>query len=336
MTMQQAVDSFIMEQRLKGNTEKTIRVYSGFLSQFNTWLSQKGITNASDLTLKHVQHYQLHLDSRRCENKREKLTRRTIRTYMRHIRIFLTYCYAEGFIIEPIHAKLKLPKAEKPVIEILTDDEISTLLFIFGDSTLAHRNRAIIYLMLDCGLRVSEVAGVSQKDINFDNSYIKVMGKGRKGRIVPIGQKVCKALEKYIHHRTTGGNKLFLSIRETPLTASGITQLMNRLKTQTGIPRLHAHLLRHTFATNFLIHNLGDVYALSRILGHSDLKTTENYVQLASYYTILQNRNHQTYLDKKASKPPNAEYMHPTPPIHPETGFNFPVHKKEAHNPIKD
>ncbi|MCL2223488.1 MAG: tyrosine-type recombinase/integrase [Defluviitaleaceae bacterium] len=302
MTLCNALDSFILDQRLKGNTDKTIRGYQGFLSQFITWLEKNEITSATELTLKHVQSYQLHIGSRQCENKSQKLTRRTVRTYMRHIRIFLSYCYAEGFIIEPIHLKLKLPKAEKPVIEILTDDEIELLLSVFGDDILARRNRAIICLMLDCGLRVSEVVGVSAADINFANAYLKVTGKGRKSRIVPIGQKVKTALTDYIHERSTIGGKLFLSSRETPLTSAGIIQLMNRLKNQTGIHRLHAHLLRHTFATNFLIHGLGDVHDLSRLLGHSELKITESYLHLASYYSILQNRARQTYLDIKEAR----------------------------------
>jgi integrase/recombinase XerC/integrase/recombinase XerD len=80
--------------------------------------------------------------------------------------------------------------------------------------------------------------------------------------------------------------------------------MMRRLKERTGIRRIRAHLFRHTFATNFLVHGLGDVYELSRILGHGEIKTTEKYLQLASYYTIMQNRKKLSYLDyrKRADK----------------------------------
>jgi site-specific recombinase XerD len=74
---------------------------------------------------------------------------------------------------------------------------------------------------------------------------------------------------------------------------------MARLKKKTGITRLHAHLFRHTFTTNFLVHNLGDVYELSRILGHGEMRTTELYLQLASYYTIIEKRRKLSYLDTK-------------------------------------
>ena len=300
MKLSNALDAFILEQQLRGNTEKTIRGYKGFISQFVTWLETCNINEVSAITLKHTQGYQLNLNTRRCENKNQKLTRRTVRTYMRHIRIFLAFCFDEGFINEPIHQKIKLPKAEKPAIEIINNNEADYLLSVFGDDILAHRNRAIVYLMLDCGLRLSEVSGIKTNDINLANGYIKVMGKGRKGRIVPIGKKVCKAIQAYKHVRPDSiSDNIFLSIHERPITANGIAQMINRLKKQTGISRLHAHLLRHTFATNFLIYNLGDVYELSRILGHSDIRITEGYVQLASYYTMLQNRNRQTYLDIK-------------------------------------
>lgn len=299
MTLPQALDAFLLEQRLRGNTDKTVSGYRGFVTQFIAWLAENGVESAAALTLQHVQGYQLYLDGRRCTNKAKNLTKRTVRTYMRNIRIFLAYCFAENFITEPIHLKLKLPKAEKPVIEILTDEETTRIFGTFGNDLLAHRNRAMVCLMLDCGLRISEVVGICPGDINFDKGYVKVTGKGRKGRIVPIGETVAGTLREYMRSRPdTAADNFFLSVREKPLKPGGITQLMNRLKKKTGVPRLHAHLLRHTFATNFLIHGLGDVYELSRILGHGDIKITESYLQLASYYTILQNKSRSTYLDK--------------------------------------
>ena len=304
MTLTHAFDAFILDQRLRGNTEKTIRGYEGFISLFVTWLASHAIERVAALELQHVQKYQIYIGNRNCENKNQKLTKRTVRTYMKHIRIFLTFCYAESYISEPIHLKMKIPRAERPIIEILTDTEADALLDACEADVLGRRNRAIISLMLDCGLRLSEVSGIRESDINFENGYVKVMGKGRKGRIVPIGNSVREALEEYIRIRPeTKYKNIFLSIRETPLTRDGIIQMMKRMKNE--IPRLHAHLLRHTFATNFLVHGLGDVYELSRILGHSDIKTTEGYLQLASYYKILRNRTRQTYLDNKKS--PSAQ-----------------------------
>jgi integrase/recombinase XerC/integrase/recombinase XerD len=138
--------------------------------------------------------------------------------------------------------------------------------------------------------------------------YAMVIGKGRRGRIVPLGKTMRQALRDYLNVRkpaaVSSENKyIFLTWERRPIKNSTLDQLMKRLKKKTGIRRLHAHLFRHTFATNYLIHGLGDVYELSRLLGHSDIKTTEWYLQLASYYTIMERRERVTYLDKiKGSK----------------------------------
>ena len=305
MTLTQALDSFILDQRLRGNTDKTIQGYHGVLTRFIDWLSCNGVTLITILELSHVQKYQLHIDTKPAERSGgERLTKRSVQTYMRHIRVFLKYCHEETFLPEPLHYRIRLPKAERPTIEILTDAEIEIILETFTKSETGLRNRALICLLLDCGLRLSEAVGIKSSDINFEKGYIKVLGKGRKERIVPVGLKVRRLMLAYIHKRrssdhATANEYFFLSKQRKPITAHGIASLMTRLKKRTGIPRLHAHLFRHTFATNFLVHGLGDVYELSRILGHSEIRVTEKYLQLASYYTIIEKRRRLSYLDLK-------------------------------------
>jgi len=298
------VESFILDQRLKGNTDKTIKGYQRFLSLFTTWLTVHGITNISDVTLHHVREYQLYLTDKPAERRGGcRLTRRSIQTYIRHIKVFLSFCHMEGFISEPLHLKVKTPKAERPAIEIITDNEYERIMETFLDTEIGRRNRAVISLLIDCGLRLSEVAGLETGNINFEKRYMKVMGKGRKERIIPFGSNVRRVLLYYVHERRAAkapedDKYFFLSVRRTPITSACIGTLMRRLKKSTGITRLHTHLFRHTFATNFLVHGLGDIYQLSLILGHSEVKVTELYLQLSSYYTLLENRTHVTYLDK--------------------------------------
>lgn len=303
LILQAAIDAFILDQRLRGNTEKTIRSYSGILTRFMNWLAVQDISEIAGIGLADVQRYQLHLDTKPAERSGgEKLTKRSIQTYMRHIRVFLKFCYTEEFISEPLFQKLKLPKAERPVIEILTDEEIELILTTFSKSETGHRNRAFICLLLDCGLRLSEAVGLKTENINFEKGYIKVFGKGRKERIVPLGLKVRRLMLAYIQKRRVADapeadKYFFLAKSRKPITAGAVASLMSRLKKRTGVARLHAHLFRHTFATNFLVHGLGDVYELSRILGHSEIRVTEKYLQLASYYTILEKRRRLSYLD---------------------------------------
>jgi len=305
MTLTHAVDIFLLDQQLRGNTDKTINGYRGFLGRFVAWLATKNISTMPTLTLQHIQSYQIYLSTKQAERSGgDKLTRRTIQTYVRHIKCFLAFCYTEGFLHDPIHTRVKLPKAEKPVIEILTDEEVGEILDCFPKTTTGARNTAIVLLMLDCGLRLSEVTTLKTSDINMQKGYLTVMGKGRKARIVPVGLKVRRALMGYLHKRFTTGlpadnEFIFLTRHRKPMTIACIASLMARLKKDANIPRLHAHLFRHTYATNFLVHGLGDIYELSRLLGHSDLKVTTAYLQLASYYTIIEKRRHVSYLDMK-------------------------------------
>jgi integrase/recombinase XerC/integrase/recombinase XerD len=305
MTLPQAVDFFLIDQQLRGNTDKTVTGYRGFLRRFCEWMASVGVTNLADLSIYRINEYQLFIDRKPCDRKGdEKLTKRSVQTYIRHIKCFLAFCHAEGFIDEPLHQKLRTPKAERPIIEILTDEEVREVLSCFTRSETGLRNTAVVLIMLDCGLRLAEVAGLKTGDINFQKGYLTVMGKGRKGRIVPIGLKVRRALMSYIHKRRKADKLVddqffFLTRHRKPMTTACIATMMTHLKKEASIPRLHAHLFRHTFATNFLVHGLGDVYELSRLLGHSDLKITETYLQLASYYTIIEKRQRFSYLDMK-------------------------------------
>jgi integrase/recombinase XerC/integrase/recombinase XerD len=305
MTLPQAVDFFIIDQQLRGNTEKTIAGYRGFLRRLCEWMADKGIVNLVDLTLQCINEYQLFIDRKPRDRHGEgKLSKRSVQTYMRHIKCFVAFCYAEGFLNEPIHQRMRTPKAERPVIEILTDEEVNEILSCLTKSETGLRNTAIIMLLMDCGLRISEVSGLKKDDINFQKGYITVMGKGRKGRIVPVGLKVRRAIMSYIYKRRQADfpyddEYLFLAKERQPITPACIGTLMRRLKVRANIPRLHAHLFRHTYATNFLVHGIGDVYELSRLLGHSDVRITEKYLQLASYYTIIEKRRHVSYLDRK-------------------------------------
>jgi integrase/recombinase XerC/integrase/recombinase XerD len=267
-----------------------------------------GITAAEDLTINHVNAYQLHIQTKQSRNGGE-LSGKTVQTYMRHIRVFLRYCFTEDLIKNDIARKMVKPKAAKPVIEILTDKEADTLLKSFNQKTLlGRRNYCISLLMLDCGLRAGEVCGLRICDINLDVGYAAVTGKGRKGRVVRLGVKCRKALLKYIFRfrfrapSLTGlpiaeADFLFVTKTGNQLTQSAVVQIFRKLKKRLDMPRVHAHLLRHTFATNFLLAGLGDVYQLAQLLGHEAVSTTEIYLHAANYYKMIRDGKTRTYLD---------------------------------------
>ncbi len=310
ITILEAVNRFLLEQRLRGNTDKTVKGYKGFLGRFNEYMESKDVKRFHELKDEHIYMYQIFINEKSCERGRnEKLTKKSVQTYMRHIKVFIRYCYEEGFIKDDLSKKIRMPKAESLIIKILTDTEIDEVIKTFKGlpAFLEKRNIAITYLLLDCGLRLSEVARIKYEDINFTKGYIYVFGKGRKERVVPMGEKLREALTDYMSNRVTALNPsddkyVFLTVRRKPVTEYTLSEMMKTIKSETGIKRIHAHLFRHTFATNYLMYGLGDVYELSRLLGHSDIKITENYLQLASYYMIMQRRDRLTYLDSVKNK----------------------------------
>jgi site-specific recombinase XerD len=140
-------------------------------------------------------------------------------------------------------------------------------------------------LMLDTGLRVSEVADARLNHLNLDRRQLKVLGKGQKERIVPFGQRCAQALMRYIQlqraqPRREEFNHIFLAPDGEPMTRNSLEQVVRRIRIASGITRLHAHLLRHTFAVNFL-GNGGDLRTLQLILGHESLVVTQRYLHLS-------------------------------------------------------
>lgn len=154
------------------------------------------------------------------------------------------------------------------------------------------RNYCIVHLMLDEGLRSGDVIQLSTHSINFDQSYIMVMnGKGDKDRIVPLAKRLRKPLYKYLHFyrpHSSEHDSLFCSIQnpDVPLTQDAIKSLFARIRRETELSRLKPHLLRHTFATSFILGG-GDMESLRLYLGHSSYDTTQNYLHLANTYSRM-------------------------------------------------
>jgi integrase/recombinase XerC/integrase/recombinase XerD len=179
------------------------------------------------------------------------------------------------------------------LIEPLTDAEVGQLVDRQNPLTaIGYRDISILVVMLDTGVRLSELCGLHYEDAHVEEGYLKVMGKGSKERILPIGASVQKMLWRYtIHFRpeplVKADNYLLLTLDGQPLRANAVKLLIKRWGKKAGVPRLHAHLCRHTFATNFLIHNCGDVFRLQQILGHSSLEMVRRYVHYASTQALI-------------------------------------------------
>ncbi len=294
---------FELFNRTEGKSQKTIRWYNLALRLFENFLieSEKS-TKLVDLDESTVREFILYLqgknrwqDNPYVPTQLNKLAAISIQTYIRALRAFFNWLYKENYAMENRLGKLRPPKAPTKVTDVLTPQEIARILASLNPNTSSGaRDYAILVLLLDSGLRSSELTGAKLEDTNLDGGYLKVMGKGSKERVVPFGASAQKALLRYLLHFRPEPfnftvNNLFLSLDGKPLSQNTVKMIFRRIAERSGVKRLHPHLCRHTFATNYLI-NGGDVFSLQQILGHTTLEMVRRYVTLASAHVTIQHR----------------------------------------------
>jgi len=274
MKLSKIIAEYLLEHEIQGHSTATIRYYRQNLGWFCNFLGNPDI---SAVTLQNAREYVISLRERNTSST-------TLQTYTRAIRAFLTWCYNEEYISVNIPEKLKLPKATKKAVDVLTDSEVLRLLDCINPKKfLGLRDMVVVLLMLDSGMRLSEVLRLEYGKIHLESSYLVAFGKGNKERFVPLGLNTRKYLTKYLAQLPPMTEQAQIIVKDTLTTATynTIRQLFNRLKIRSQIPRLHPHLLRHSFATRYLALG-GDVYRLQAILGHTTLEMTKKYAQLTT------------------------------------------------------
>jgi len=280
-----------MSNLADGKSQKTIIWYRDILKLFLRYLKENKHTNRiEEFNIENARNYVLYLRSRNkfdghpyIPQQHSSLSPQTVRGHMRGLKAFSSWLHREQYTDENRLRYLKIPKVPVKLIEPLTDQEINQITSsINQDSLTGFRNYAIVVTALDNGLRASEIADVTIGQLDLKEGYVKVMGKGSKERIVPVGDFVKMTLWNYINRirpepATTDCDKLFLSPSGRPITANTIKLVFSRLSKSSGVERLHAHLCRHTFAINYLL-NGGDIFSLKEILGHTTLEMVNHYL----------------------------------------------------------
>jgi integrase/recombinase XerC len=204
------------------------------------------------------------------------------------LRTFFQYCMREGWVESNPAKEVASPKIPKRLPKFLTIDEVEALLGAPDTTdTLGLRDKAIMELLYASGLRVSELVGLDTPDLNITSGTVRVLGKGRKERVVPVGTKACEAIRKYIAMKhsifpsTDGHGALFVNRQGGRLTARSIERLVSKYLKRCGIQKtVTPHVLRHTFATHLL--NAGaDMRGIQELLGHASLSTTQKYTHVS-------------------------------------------------------
>ncbi len=302
--LNELIEYYEVCNKAEGKSPKTISWYSANLKSFRNYLKNRHLPDSLDsIDTKLLREYVLYLLKKtRYENhpytppKTELLSTATIHGHVRTLRAFFNWLVVEGLAQNNPVKDLKPPKVTRKVVSTLSDQEIGAILNTFSTSPSDARNQTLFMILLDTGLRIGELVNLKVDNVHVDEGYLKVMGKGKKERIVPIGNNAQKALQRYLFRfRPKPINpvidNVFLSTSNKAITENSMKLMFTRLSQRSGVCRLHAHLCRHTFATRFLI-NGGDVFTLQQILGHSTLEMVRHYVNLASSHIAIQ---HQKY-----------------------------------------
>ena len=281
------MSNFEIHNRTEQKSSKTVEWYNEVLGLFHGWLREQGHSTtleAMDENL--VRLFILELQQRP-GTKGRKMSTHTVANRVRALRAFFAWLKRKGYTKHHLLEDLRVPRTEELIVEPLSNDEIGKVFSAMNpNSALGARNTALISLMLDTGMRVSEEANLKDVDVNRDSRYVKVMGKGSKERMISFGVACEKALFQYYHYFRgvpvhPGVETFFLSVDGYSLTTSAVQSIVKRIARTSGVQRLHPHLLRHTYATLYLL-NGGDVFTLQQNLGHTSLEMVSRYVHLAS------------------------------------------------------
>ena len=275
------VEEYLAALRVAGRSPRTIDWYRANLAEYMRFAERVGrASTVADLQPTAVRRWLLALNARE-----RPLAPSSLAGRVRTIKAFGTWVAAElDLPANPVRS-VPIPRVPDQLVPSLRDHEIARLIQAAADSRHPQRDLALLLLMIDTGVRLSELAALTLADIDLIEGRCRVMGKGGRERVVPIGRRTRKALRAWTSARRpfpAARSPLFTGSRDSRLSARGVHQLVRRLARRAGIEtRCSPHVLRHTFARAFLT-NGGDVFSLQRILGHSprSIQITRRYVDL--------------------------------------------------------
>lgn len=272
--MKKRIDSFLRYLDLqKGASAHTLRAYKKDLEEFAEFVKKE----PEEVEMIDVRGFV-------AQQIRNGLNKTTAGRRLAAIRSFLKYLHREGYIkVNP--AKLvSTPKAQKLLPKFLSVDETFSLIEQpRGIGFMRARDRAILELLYSSGLRVSEIAGLTMEDINTREGLVKVKGKGKKERILPVGSKAVDAIKSYLVEKMLLKRRdkaVFLNRMGEKLSDRGIRRIVVKYAKQTGISgSIGPHTIRHTFASH-LLQSGADLRVIQELLGHASLSTTQKYTHL--------------------------------------------------------
>lgn len=294
------ISEYLRDHEGGNHSPKTLEWHATALDLFRRYVEeQKAISSLEEVKAADISSWFAYL--RKTPGAHHKIrSERTIQTYARSARAFFHWLVRRGILERNPFDQVVFPKVGRPLIKTIEPEEFERLLQActpphesgaFVERASA-RNRAILWVFYDTGIRVSELCNLRLKNLDRKRGVLTVMGKGSKERRIALGQNCLRYLLHYLDRhrpdekelatwRQSGEDHLFLSETRQPLTKNGIEMLFKRLRERAGITgkRISPHILRHTFAMNYLLKS-NDPFSLQELLGHEDLATVLNYIHM--------------------------------------------------------
>lgn len=261
----------------------TLTAYRRDVQEFAQFLGERCGSQAP--TLEHLRQVDTALLRSFLGRLGKTCRRSTLSRKMAALRTYFRFLVREGWVESSPADSLISPRVEKYLPKTLSVDEACALMeHTAGEDVLALRDRAILELIYSCGLRVGEAATLDVGRVDLEERLVRVLGKGRKERVVPIGRKACEALIRYLEKRgpVQANEPLFLNHRGGRLTPRSIERHLKKHLLHAGIlSDATPHSLRHSFATHLLVEGGADLRAIQEMLGHASLSTTQKYTQVS-------------------------------------------------------
>jgi len=277
--MQQLMTDFEQHLAVERNlSTHTRRAYRQDLEEFQSFLQQDSTVTVSitEIDTLILRRYLACLHRKNC--------RSTIARKLSALRSFFAYLVCQGVLISNPGELIATPRQEKYLPKVLTVDEVFALIERQGGSELlVCRDRAMLEVFYSCGLRVGELTALNVDSVDLEQDLVRVLGKGRKERLVPLGRQARVALERYLDLRgeAQDHDALFLNYRGGRLSARSIERNFKQLLLKAGLVKdATPHSLRHSFATH-LLDGGADLRAIQELLGHASLSTTQKYTQVS-------------------------------------------------------
>jgi len=273
--MRRFIDKFINYLKVEKNaSEHTIKNYAIDLDAFSLFLGEKDVSEVDHLVLRRFL----------AEMRSKSYSKRTIARKLASLRSFFKFLFREGYIKSNPVTAISSPKLDKKLPKFLDVDKVTKVILKPDTNTeQGLRDRAILETLYSTGVRVSELVGLDSADIDFISGVIKVLGKGSKERMIPIGEEALNAIRRYNGKKDKeekARDAVFLNNRGGRLTDRSIRRILDKYIKSCAIEeKMSPHSLRHSFATHLLDRG-ADLRSVQELLGHMNLSTTQIYTHV--------------------------------------------------------